>query len=111
MNSADFLQYCMAKPGAEQSVQNCWHANQIRVGGIMFAMVNSMYHPSAVEIKTSCQQARQLRSTCKDIVPSSYLNKAHWSTIFLDGEVNDSLLYRLIDGSYRLALSQVSDIH
>lgn len=71
----------MAKPGAEQSVQNRWRANQVKVGGVMFAMVDHVEGRPAVALKMSCEQAAQLRSEHKDIVPSPNLNKAHWSTI------------------------------
>lgn len=109
MNNSAFLQYCMAKPGAEQSVQNRWRANQVKVGGVMFAMVDHVEGRPAVALKMSCEQAAQLRSEHKDIVPSPNLNKAHWSTIFLDGTLNDSLLYMLVDGSYSLALNHVGE--
>ena len=57
----------------------------------------------------SCEQAAQLRSEHKDIVPSPNLNKAHWRTIFLDGTLKDALRYKLVDGSYALALTHIGD--
>lgn len=107
MNHSAFLQYCMAKPGAEQSLKNRWNASQVKVGGVMFAMVNPVDGRPAVAVKTSCEQARQLRNAYREIVPSHNLNKAHWSTLFLDGALNDSLVYQLVDGSYQLALERM----
>lgn len=39
MTISELLQYCMAKPGAEQSVHNDWKATQIKVEDVLFAMV------------------------------------------------------------------------
>ncbi|MBW7981837.1 MmcQ/YjbR family DNA-binding protein [Enterobacillus tribolii] len=109
MNHSAFLQYCMAKPGAEQSQKNRWNANQVKVGGVMFAMVDPSEGRLAVSVKTSCEQARRLRNEYREIVPSQNLNKAHWSTLYLDGSLNDSLVYKLVDGSYQLALGRLPE--
>ncbi len=39
MTISEILQYCMSKPGAEQSVHSDWKATQIKVGDVLFAMV------------------------------------------------------------------------
>lgn len=109
MNHSAFLQYCMAKPGAEQSLKNRWQTSQVKVGGVMFAMVDPVDGRPAVAVKTSCEQARKLRNTHCEIVPSRNLNKAHWSTLYLDGTLNDSLVYQLVDGSYQLALERLPE--
>ncbi|AKH87897.2 MmcQ/YjbR family DNA-binding protein [Edwardsiella tarda] len=111
MDNSAFMQYCLSKPWAQQTLQNRWRTHQVRVGGVLFAMVENGEARPAVAVKTSCEQAARLRSLHKDIVPSSRLNKAHWSTVFLDGALNDSLLYQLVDGSYQLALHQASEQH
>ncbi|AVZ82524.1 MmcQ/YjbR family DNA-binding protein [Edwardsiella ictaluri] len=111
MNDSAFMQYCLSKPGAQQSLQNRWRTHQARIGGILFAMVENGEGRPAVAVKTSCEQAARLRSLHKDIVPSRRLNKAHWSTVFLDGAINDSLLYQLVDSSYQMALHQAGDAH
>ncbi|MBD9250555.1 MAG: MmcQ/YjbR family DNA-binding protein, partial [Cronobacter sakazakii] len=40
MTNSDLLDYCMNKPGAEQSEHREWKAAQIKVGDVMFAMVH-----------------------------------------------------------------------
>ena len=37
MTISEILQYCMSKPGAEQSVHSDWKATQIKVGDVLFA--------------------------------------------------------------------------
>ena len=42
MTISELLQYCMSKPGAEQSVHSDWKATQIKVGDVLFAMVKEV---------------------------------------------------------------------
>ncbi len=42
MTISELLQYCMAKPGAEQSVHSDWKATQIKVSDVLFAMVKEV---------------------------------------------------------------------
>lgn len=51
MTISELLQYCMAKPGAEQSVHNDWKATQIKVEDVLFAMVKEVENRPAVSLK------------------------------------------------------------
>ncbi|STD25138.1 protein YjbR [Enterobacter asburiae] len=52
MTISEILQYCMSKPGAEQSVHSDWKATQIKVGDVLFAMVKEVEgRPAAVAEK------------------------------------------------------------
>lgn len=57
MTISELLQYCMAKPGAEQSVHNDWKATQIKVEDVLFAMVKEVENRPAVSLKTSPELA------------------------------------------------------
>ena len=104
MTSSDLLLYCMAKRGAEQSVHSDWKATQIKVADVLFAMVKDVEGRPAVSLKTSPELAELLRQQHKDVRPSRHLNKAHWSTVYLDGSLPNSQIYYLVDASYQLAV-------
>lgn len=89
MTISELLQYCMAKPGAEQSVHNDWKATQIKVEDVLFAMVKEVENRPAVSLKTSPELAELLRQQHSDVRPSRHLNKAHWSTVYLDDAPRD----------------------
>ena len=110
MTISDLLQYCMAKPGAEQSVHSDWKATQINVADVLFAMVIEVEdkRPS-VALNTSTELAELLREQHRDVRPSRHLNKAHWSTVFLDGSLPDSQIYYLVDASYQQAVDLLSE--
>lgn len=105
MTISELLQYCMAKPGAEQSVHNDWKATQIKVEDVLFAMVKEVENRPAVSLKTSPELAELLRQQHSDVRPSRHLNKAHWSTVYLDGSLPDSQIYYLVDASYQQAVN------
>ena len=94
MTISELLLYCMAKPGAEQSVHSDWKATQIKVSDVLFALVKEVEDKRpAVSLKASPELAELLREQHVDIRPSRHLNKAHWSTVFLDGSLPDSQIY------------------
>ncbi|WP_279025070.1 MmcQ/YjbR family DNA-binding protein [Gibbsiella quercinecans] len=105
MNHSALLEYCMAKPGAQQSEQPQWQASQIKVGDVMFAMVWEVDGRPALAVKSSPELAENLRELHPEIVPCEHLNKAHWNAVFLDGDLPNSQFYTLIDSSYQLVLA------
>ena len=105
MTSSDLLVYCMAKSGAEQSVHSDWKATQIKVADVLFAMVKEVEERPAVSLKTSPELAELLRQQHSDVRPSRHRNKAHWSTVYLDGTLPDSQIYYLVDASYQQAIT------
>ncbi|SQA98202.1 Uncharacterized protein conserved in bacteria [Cedecea neteri] len=49
--------------------------------------------------------AELLRQQHQDVFPSAHLNKAHWSTLYLDGSLPGSQIYYLVDASYQQAVT------
>lgn len=110
MTISDLLLYCMAKPGAEQSVYSDWKATQLKVADVLFAMVKVVEdNRPAVSLKAGPKLAELLRQQHRDVRPSKHLNKAHWSTVFLDGSLPDSQIYYLVDASYQQALDTLPE--
>lgn len=105
MNTSDLLTYCMSKEGAEQREHHEWQATQIQSDGVLFAMVHESEGRPALSLKTSPALAELLRQQHADVFPSAHLNKSHWSTLYLDGDLKDSQIYYLIDASLQQALA------
>lgn len=109
MTNSELLQFCMAKPGAEQSVHSDWKATQIKVADVMFAMVHDVDDRPAVSLKASPALAELLRQNHQDVFPSARLNKSCWSTVYLDGSLPDSRIYSLVNASWQRALDLVPE--
>ena len=110
MTNSEILQYCMAKPGAEQSVHSDWKATQIKVADVLFAMVKEVEGRPAASLKTTPALADLLRQQHSDVRPSRHLNKACWSTVYLDGSLPDSQIYYMVDASYQQALALLPEV-
>ena len=63
----------------------------------------------AVALKASPELAELLRQQHRDVRPSQHLNKAHWSTVYLDGSLPDSQIYYLVDASYQQAVKMLPE--
>ncbi len=88
--------------GTKRSQRLESHAAQS--GDVLFAMVKEVDARPAASLKTSPELADLLRQQHDDVRPSKHLNKAHWSTVFLDGSLPDSQIYYLVDASYLQAV-------
>ncbi len=49
-----------------------------------------------------------MRSQYEDIVPGYYMNKEHWNSLYLDGNVPEYVLKDMLDKSYCLILESFS---
>lgn len=61
-------------------------------------------------ITLKCEPAcgQLLRQQYEDIVPGYYMNKQHYNSVYLDGNVPDEVLKQMIDMSYELVLNLLS---
>jgi predicted DNA-binding protein (MmcQ/YjbR family) len=106
----DFIQeYCLSKKGAEEDYKQEWDAIRYAVRGKMFALVgNDKEGKPIISVKINPEVSEELREKYKDIVPGYYLNKAHWSSVFLGGNVPEPVLKKMLDSSYELIFNSLS---
>lgn len=72
-------------------------------GGKMFALVADQTKPLRVSLKCDPLLAEKLREVYETVLPGYHLNKKHWNTIILSGQVPDDELRSMITLSYKLA--------
>lgn len=72
----------------------------------MFAAIcrDSTGERDIITIKLDVMDGEFLRQQYKDIIPGYYMNKAHWNSIYLDGEVPADIVKELIEKSYYLVV-------
>jgi len=68
----------------------------------MFALIAEGSDPVRLSLKCDPQLAQILRERYESIMPGYHLNKKHWNTVVLTGQLTDEEVYDLIDHSYRL---------
>lgn len=70
--------------------------------GKLFAIIADGSKPLRVSLKCDPQLAEILREKYESVLPGYHLNKKHWNTILLTGQVDDEELKDLARLSYRL---------
>ena len=105
----DFIQeHCLSKKGAEEDYKQEWDAIRYSVRGKMFALVgNDGTGKPVISLKHSPKNGETLRGQYEDIAPGYYLNKTLWSSVFLGGNVPESVLKQMLDESYELIFNSL----
>lgn len=71
-------------------------------GGKMFALVAEKTKPLRVSLKCDPLLAETLRERYETVMPGYHLNKKHWNTVVLSGQLSDQEIKDLIVLSYNL---------
>lgn len=101
--------HCLSKKGAVKDFKVEWDATRYLIGGKMFAMQGGDKEKKPI-ITLKCEPpfGQFLRSEHSHIVPGYYMNKEHWNSVYLEGDVPDDVLKQMIDISYELVLNSLS---
>src|SRR3989442_15764547 len=68
----------------------------------MFALVKEGSHPVRISLKCDPQLAQYLREKYESVMPGYHLNKKHWNTLLLTGQLSWPEVQDLIRHSYNL---------
>jgi len=73
-----------------------------KVDDKMFALVQEGSEPVRISLKCDPMLAETLRGRYETVMPGYHLNKKHWNTILLTGQLNWEEIKDLINHSYNL---------
>ncbi|MER7563263.1 MmcQ/YjbR family DNA-binding protein [Streptomyces sp. NPDC048523] len=77
-----------------------------KVLGKLFALTTLDARPLTVNLKCDPEDAIRLRADHPGlIVPGYHMNKRHWNTVTVDGELPDRLVRELVEDSYDLVVA------
>lgn len=102
--------YCEDKPGAGHDFKVEWQWLRFMVDGKMYAAVckDDNGRDYLLTVKLPPDLGEGLRARYPDIIPGYYMNKTHWNSVKLDGEVPDDLVKDMVDTSYELIIKGLS---
>ena len=102
-------EYCLAQAGATREYKPDWDATLFKVGPKMFALLSDdKAGRPIISFKLDPLFGEMLRQQYPDIVPGYYLNKTHWSSLYLDGAVPDEVVRSMVEESHRLIFGSLS---
>lgn len=67
-----------------------------------FALIYERNGKLCINLKCEPLEADFLRQAFMDVTPAYHMNKVHWNTVTLGGDVPDAELLRMIERSYDL---------
>jgi len=79
-----------------------------KVANKMFALVSKKDNLSHINLKCVPDDALAYRDIYKCVIPGYHMNKKHWNTIIIDGEMEDEILIDMINESYDLVVAKLS---
>ena len=103
MTRAELEGFLATFRGSEASYPFGPEALVYKVRGKLFALASQDDAPS-VTLKCAPEDGELLVGQFVAVRPVYHMNKRHWLTISLDGDVQDELLFGLTEDSYRLVV-------
>lgn len=108
MNKEKLEKYLLSMKGAESSYPFGSEALVFKVMGKMYALVSQHDEIPRVTLKVNPADGEVLTSQYACIKPGYYMNKKHWVTISLTGELPSGVLKDLADASYDLVVVKLT---
>ena len=102
-----FREYCLGKTGVTESSPFGPDNLVFKVGGKMFALLALDEIPPAANLKCDPDRALELRDRYEEVTPGYHMNKKHWNTVQLVGEMPEAEIRRMIDHSYALVVQSL----
>lgn len=106
MNLEYLREYCLKKPGVEESLPFGQETLVFKVMGKLFLLTN-LESFGSVNLKCTPELATELRERYPAVKPGYHMNKKHWNTILIDGSINDEKILDWVDLSYRLVVDNL----
>lgn len=102
MNYTTAHDYLLGKPEAELDYPFGPEVAVFKVRDKMFATLAETAGTPTANLKCDPQEALILRDLFVEVIPGYHMNKKHWNTITLDGEIPHGEIERMMDNSYAL---------
>ena len=98
--------YILSMPGAKLEYPFGEDVAVYKVGGKMFALIAEGKLPVRLSLKCDPVLSKVLREKYEEVMPGYHLNKKHWNTIILSGQMSWSEIQDLIRHSYALVAAE-----
>jgi predicted DNA-binding protein (MmcQ/YjbR family) len=94
--------YILSMPNSRLDYPFGKEAAVYKTGEKMFALIAEGKEPVRLSLKCDPLLAKTLRAKYESVLPGYHLNKKHWNTIILSGQLSDDDIKGLIRHSYEL---------
>jgi predicted DNA-binding protein (MmcQ/YjbR family) len=103
MNVEEIRDYILQKPLVTEGFPFGEDTLVFKVKGKVFLLTGLSSSPLQFNVKCQPDKAIELRDEYPDsVLPGYHMNKKHWNTIIVDGNLSKIQLKEMIDDSYNL---------
>ena len=109
MTRQEIIDFCLTFPAAYEdypfddiSDPGSWTVMRHGMNKKSFALIYERNGRLCVNLKCDPFDAGFLRQAFADVTPAYHMNKVHWNTITIDGDVPEDEIKRMIEQSYDL---------
>jgi predicted DNA-binding protein (MmcQ/YjbR family) len=106
MNVEELREYCIEKPGVNESFPFGEDTLVFKVGGKIF-LLTGLEQGNSFNAKCDPELAVELRERHPEVKPGYHMNKAHWNTVAMNGTLTRKQLCEMIDHSYNLVFNSL----
>ena len=107
MDIEQLREYCLSKPGTEETLPFGPDTLVYKVCGKVFLLTGLDSEEFLFNVKCDPDKAIELREEFSCVLPGYHMNKKHWNTIVVDGSVSSKQLKEWIDHSYELVVESL----
>jgi predicted DNA-binding protein (MmcQ/YjbR family) len=101
----EIVSYCSSKENAQADFPFGDDVMVFKVQNKMFALIG-LNEPQGINLKCDPAYAEILREKYDAVIPGYHMNKKHWNTVYMDGDVSNELFLEWIDDSYNLVVKR-----
>jgi predicted DNA-binding protein (MmcQ/YjbR family) len=106
VNIEEVRDYCLTKPGVTEDMPFGEDTLVFRVCEKLF-LLTSLSQGDRFNVKCDPERAIELREQHSEVQPGYHMNKKHWNTVHINGNLNRREICELIDHSYELVLKNL----
>jgi len=106
VNIEEYRNYCITKAGVTEEFPFDEQTLVFKVMGKMFALTDVDAFES-INLKCDPVKAIKLRELHVEVKPGYHMNKKHWNTVYIRGQLEDRQIYQWTDDSYDLVVQKL----
>jgi len=104
MDLETLRKYCLEKTYTTEEFPFGETTLVFKVSGKIFLLIGLENHPLQFNVKCDPDLAVELRETYSSVIPAFHMNKKHWNTVIINGQLHSKQIREMIDASYDLVV-------
>ena len=107
MDLETIRKYCLEKKSVTESFPFGETTLVFKVLGKIFLLIGLDNFPLQFNVKCDPEKAEELREEYSSVIPAFHMNKKHWNTVILNGQIPLKQIREMIDESYHLVVQSL----